>query len=152
MRHSFLSAVKYPMAISIFLLSMTSFAKPPAGQKNPKDILAVYLNGRQLNLSKDSLVITATGPMQLVPLSIGLSAAPKIKFKIVIRHASPAAFGFLAFDERYNDGQEFESIDIENILRKTKVGDQILIIPSDNEAKFENTKEPIVVHVIGDQC
>ena len=75
------------------------------------------------------------------------------QFYIVIRHPSLSKYiPFAGFDERYNDGEVFESIDIQKVLRKAKVGYQLIIVPVDKEGKFENSNVPFEMNITGGGC
>jgi hypothetical protein len=148
-------SVRFPvMSLAIFVLIAASVNEVCARKIEMfAEPVGVFLNGRQVNLSKDSLQITTTGSLSLSALYPAYKDAEKVRFKVVIRHFTYAGeLLLLTLDERYMDGKEFDSVDVESILSKAKVGDQILIIPSDKDGKFENTREPFVLNIISDRC
>ncbi|HYC85619.1 MAG TPA: hypothetical protein VEB86_10370 [Chryseosolibacter sp.] len=147
----FINSLLPKLAMAIILSVV--FIAAPRITRAAGDPVGVFLNGYQINASKDSLEITAKGVMSLSSLVGPYANAEKVRFQIVIRHRLGSGdFTVLTFDERFNDGEEFETIDIEKVLIKATVGDQLLIIPADKNGKFENTKEPFVLRVVGDRC
>jgi hypothetical protein len=151
---AFFSAFSVPRkSVPLVIFLFISFQVAPASTPLHKEPIGVFLNGKQINFFKDSLEITAKGKLSLSTLAPTYEGGEKLKFIVVIRHREfSATLPLLSFDERYNDGEEFNIIDIEKVLLKTKVGDQLLILPSDKDGKYDNTKEPFVINITGDRC
>jgi hypothetical protein len=150
MKSNNIKSVILTLVMALQVISTSLSATTPLLVGVPVEQPVIYLNGRHLNLAKDSLVITSTGKLKVTFLNASADAKP-IKFTVVIRHLNKRpGFFYSSFDERYLDGKLFDSIDIETILSKTQVFDQLLIIPQDNGKEYTNY--PIVVNVIGDHC
>lgn len=141
-------------ALTMFILSITSIACFGRGMENGgKEPIGVFLNGKQINIVKDSVEITATGTLSLSTLSPEYENGEKVKFRVVIRRTTyNGAFPILTYDIRFQDGEEFTLVEVEKILLKAKIGDEILIIPVDADQRFENTREPFHLFVGGDRC
>jgi hypothetical protein len=136
-------------AVAMLLVTTLAF-----GHKHfTTEPIGVFLNGKQINLVKDSLEITAKGKMSLSTLSPEYKNGERVKFRIVVRHTTyNGSIPFLSYDIRYRDGEEFLEVEIEKILNTATVGDVILIIPV-KDPKFENSKQPFEIYVTAeDRC
>lgn len=151
--YSFLPVtIKNICLLSAFFLFIP--ATESSGRDNdPAKTLAIFVNGHQLPTWRDSIEVTAKGSLTLSTLTPEYTQSEKAKFRVVIRSTIYTDnMPLIVFDKRFEDGKEFETIDLETLLLKTKAGDSILIIPVDENSKFENSKEPFVVHLVADKC
>jgi hypothetical protein len=136
----------------------TAFSSDPG--KTP---LGLFINGRTLKAPTDSLDINTSGALvlhaannaageRLIFIDDNLPSGA-VSFKVVIRHRMQMAnMPTTMYDERFEDGKEFTRIEIQSILKKAKVGDQLLIIPVDKNNTYENSKSPLIIEVINGGC
>jgi hypothetical protein len=132
--------------VLMLVLSQTSIAS------DPKDKVGIYIDGRSFDAQKDSVLISAKGPLMFGLLDPVTGEKTYKKFRVVIRKTTRAAFmPTLTYDLRYNDGEVLETIDIQKILLKTQVGDQILIVPVEKNAPG-TCNALLHIVVAGDNC
>lgn len=138
--------------LSLFQI-VPSKAKSILDDKNPgKELLAVYVDGKMINLANDSIEVATKGILSLGNLT---QKKEILSFRVVIRHntyVQNLPFLLTTLDERYNDGEVFKSIEIEKILHKAKPGDEIIIVPVDENSTYENSRKPFRLNVVGGGC
>lgn len=138
--------------LSLFQI-VPSKAKSILDDKNPgKELLAVYVDGKMINLANDSIEVATKGILSLGNLT---QKKEILSFRVVIRHntyVQNLPFLLTTLDERYNDGEVFKSIEIEKILHKAKPGDEIIIVPVDENSTYENSRKPFHLNVVGGGC
>jgi hypothetical protein len=135
-QHRLSFQLKNQIFLILMLVSSVAFSQ---------DGMKVVVNDKQFNAS-DSLRTSDKGILKLDAVSSKAGM-----FKVVIRHVSQSAgLIFTTLDERYLQGEIFESVDLEKILIKANDGDQILIYPVTDES--QTSCQPIVIHVLGDEC
>jgi hypothetical protein len=136
-------------SLLVLIVSFETAASDPKASDPVK--VGIYIDGRSFDAIKDSVLISAKGPLMLGYLDPVTGDKTYRKFRVVIRRTTHAGFlPVLTYAIRYNDGEVIETIDIEKILQKTQVGDEILLVPVEKLAPGTCTFLNIVV--AGDNC
>jgi len=115
--------------------------------------VGVFINDRQIHITKDSVSINQKGTLTLHRLVLESPKSELLQFRVLIRHRKFAGNILLfPWDEKYNDGETLNAVELFKILPKTKGGDQLIVIPIDNESTFEGSQEQFQITVTGDGC
>jgi hypothetical protein len=115
----------------------------------------VYVDGRTF-FAVNGLDLSAKGQLMVGRIDPVTGEKQTRKFMIVIKRTFLTGNFSMVSDIRYNDGEVFETIDINKVLAKAEIGDEILVIPVDDEkgkaAKITGCIGPMKIKVRQDQC
>lgn len=115
--------------------------------------LTIKIDKRMLKVPFDSIDEHEGGILTLVTPEFDHIPDVPVEFKVVIRHyVKKEIVGISSYDERYMDGKIFTEIEIKDILKNAKIGDQILLIPIDTKDRFSNAKSPFILAVADMGC
>lgn len=136
-----------------FSVSMAGNREEPRPKKEP---IAMFLNTKHnkfLLLNKDSIDVSTKGTLLLGTLSDEFQKRSGVNFWVVIRHRADLGGVMInTGDERYNDGEVFNSIEVEKVVAKAKAGDQIIIVPVDKNSEYENSKTHFMINIRFNGC
>jgi hypothetical protein len=139
------------LLLAIVSMGLSAYTTEPVVQAR------IYVDGRLFSSTQNSVAISAKGAIMVGRIDPVTGEKMSRKFMVVIRRTIKTEnFPVLVYDTRYNDGEKFETLDIENVMLKAKAGDEILIIPVDDSygkaAKITSCDGPYKIVVTGDQC
>lgn len=137
----------------LILLLIGSSASKAANPGDAGKTVGVFINDRHIQITKGSVSINQKGTLTLHGLIEELPGTERLRFRVLIRHRNFAGNVLLfPWDEKYKDGETVNTVELSKILPKTKVGDQIIVIPIDNASTFEDSREQFHIIVTGDNC
>ena len=144
--------MKQLVLVLLFLLSFSSFALTT----DPAELPKLYLAGKQFN-NQATLSLGTTGVMMLGNIHAVTGEKQTLKFRVVIKRTLVTDnFPVFVYDIRYNDGEILETVEIEKVLVKTQPGDEIMIVPVNDEngnaPKITTCGGPLRIKVTDDKC
>ena len=139
-----------------FLLMLLLIGSSVVKAVEPRDAaktVGVFINDKLIHITKDSVSLSQKGTLTLHGLILESPKAERLRFRVLIRHRNFAGNVLLfPWDEKYNDGEVLNAVELSKILPGTKVGDQLIVIPIDNDSVFEDAHGQFQITVTGGGC